>query len=249
MNKNIELGCCIFTVAEEFKKAPYKTLQKLAEIGYTTIETGDFNTLDVSGWQSMCKKAGLKIACTHFLMEQQENNPEKMIEFSRILGSQYIGCPLMRNILYAGEDDYLREAEAMNRLGKVYADYGIKFIYHNHHFEFKKFNGKYGLDILRENTDPCLVGFELDTYWIARGGESPEDYIRQFVGRVDIVHFKDITDDGFFAPVGEGTLDIEVIVKASIDSGAKSALVEQDEHRKPAFECAESSFNYLSRLY
>ena len=244
----MELGCCVYTVADEFAKAPYETLYKLAEMGYTCTEIGDFSILSVSDWQAVRKNTGLKIACTHFAVQYQEMWTKHIIEFARSLGSRYIGYPALRQIAGGTEEDYLRESEVMNRLGIIYADYGIKIIYHNHNFEFVKFGEKYGLDILRENTDPGCVGFELDTYWIAKGGEIPEKYIEKFAGRADIIHFKDMADDGFFAPVGEGTLNIGAIFEAAVKSGAKIALVEQDAHRKPSFECAKSSYDYLSKL-
>ena len=244
----MELGCCVYTVSEEFSKAPYKTLYKLAEMGYITTEIGDFTILGVSDWQAVQKNTGLKIACTHFEVHYQEAWTKHIIEFARALGSRYIGYPILRQGRTAKREDYLREAEVMNRLGGIYADYGIKLIYHNHDFEFVKFGEKYGLDILRENTDPALVCFELDAYWIARGGEIPEKYIEKFAGRVDIIHFKDMAEDGFFAPVGEGTLNIEAIFEAAVKSNTKVALVEQDAHRKPAFECAKSSYDCLSKL-
>jgi sugar phosphate isomerase/epimerase len=244
----MELGCCVYTVADEFARAPYETLYKLAEIGYTTTEIGDFSILGVADWQAVQKSTGLKMACTHFAIQYQEAWTKHIIEFARALGSRYIGYPALRQIANGAKEDYLREAEAMNRLGRIYADCGIKMIYHNHDFEFVKHGGEYGLDILRENTDPAYVGFELDTYWIARGGEIPEEYIKKFAGRCDIVHFKDMAEDGFFAPVGEGTLNMEAIFKAAAASGAKIAMVEQDAHRKPSLDCAKSSYDYLRKI-
>ena len=244
----MELGCCVFTVADEFAKAPYETLYKLAEIGYTTTEIGDFGPLGVSDWQAVQKSVGLKMACMHFAIQYQEAWTKHIIEFARALGSRYMGYPALRQTAGGSKEDYLREAEVMNRLGRIYADCGIKMVYHNHNFEFAKFGDEYGLDILRENTDPTLVSFELDTYWIAKGGETPETYIEKFAGRTDIIHFKDMAEDGFFAPVGEGTLNIGAIYKAAAKAGAKIALVEQDARRKPSFECAKSSYDCLSEI-
>ena len=57
-------------------------------------------------------------------------------------------------------------------------EYGLQFFYHNHDFEFSnRFNGRPTYDILLEETDPDLVKFELDLYWIVYGGESPVHYL------------------------------------------------------------------------
>ena len=57
--------------------------------------------------------------------------------------------------------------------GKKLADNGLQFIYHNHHFEFMKFDGVLGMDILLNESDPEAFGFEIDTYWVQAGGANP----------------------------------------------------------------------------
>jgi hypothetical protein len=50
---------------------------------------------------------------------------------------------------------------------------GLTFIYHNHNFEFRKFGGKTGLQILMESTDPDWFQFEIDTYWVQMAAAIP----------------------------------------------------------------------------
>lgn len=246
--KNLKLGCCTYTVAEDFNKAPYDTLYRLADIGYETVEIGDFTQLSTRELSAALKRAGLSMTCVHFGIGYQEIWTKHIMEFADALGAKYIGYPALRWGDTDNAENYKKEAEVMNRLGRLYKENGFKMIYHNHNFEFRVFDGKYGLDILRENTDPDLVTFELDTYWIARGGENPVSYINKFAGRTEVLHCKDKTADDFFAPVGEGTLDFKAIINAAVSSGVQTLLVEQDAHRKPAFECAALSYINLKSI-
>lgn len=43
-------------------------------------------------------------------------------------------------------------------------------VYHNHFQEFQKFGDKFVYEIIAEKTDPSLVFFEMDTYWMYREG-------------------------------------------------------------------------------
>ena len=67
---------------------------------------------------------------------------------------------------------------------------------------------------------------ELDTYWVARGGRSPQDMIRDQHGRVKVVHLRDFRLQWrafMLKPVdcelGNGNLDFKRIVDSCIDSG------------------------------
>src|SRR5579862_2665353 len=48
----------------------------------------------------------------------------------------------------------------------------LEVAYHNHDFEFKN-EGKPGLDVLFESSDPALVKSELDIAWVQIGGRDP----------------------------------------------------------------------------
>ena len=64
-------------------------------------------------------------------------------------------------------------------------------LYHNHHVEFAKYDGKYIMDIMAEESDPKYLGFELDVHWLQRGGVNPLEWIKKLEGRTKILHIKD----------------------------------------------------------
>jgi sugar phosphate isomerase/epimerase len=148
---------------------------------------------------------------------------------------------------------------------------GIGLYYHNHHMEFIKVDGKYLLDLLRENAPH--MGFELDTHWIHRGGENPVEFIKKYAGSVRLLHLKDYRignvempnmagPDGMqkfveaffykpvqFAELGTGTLPLKECIEAGLAGGAEYFLVEQDEtYGRDPFECLKTSHDHLVEL-
>ena len=121
--------------------------------------------------------------------------------------------------------------------------------YHHHHFEFIKFDGQTGLDLLFQNTSPRHVKAELDTFWIKYGGEDPAGYIRHLGPRGTHLHLKDMTPNRQFAEVGTGTLDFPAILSAASEAGVKWGIVEQDStYGRPPLECLRTSLENLRRL-
>ena len=149
---------------------------------------------------------------------------------------------------------------------------GIDLYYHNHHIEFMKLeNGKYLLDVLRENAPS--MGFELDTHWIHRGGENPVEFIKKYAGSVRLLHLKDYKianvempdmSAGFdmkafanaffaqpvrFAELGAGSLPLKACIEAGLEGGAEYFLIEQDDsYGRDPFDCLKDSRDHLISL-
>ena len=149
---------------------------------------------------------------------------------------------------------------------------GIDLYYHNHHIEFMKLeNGKYLLDVLRENAPH--MGFELDTHWIHRGGENPVEFIKKYAGSVRLLHLKDYKianvempdmrgADGMqkfvtaffdkpvrFAELGAGSLPLKACIEAGLAGGAEYFLIEQDDsYGRDPFDCLRDSRAHLVEL-
>ena len=142
-------------------------------------------------------------------------------------------------------------ADTFNDIGEICKAAGLQFGYHNHDFEFKQMGEELIFDILLKNTDPQLVTFEIDLYWIKKAGYNAIDYFKKYPKRFSLWHVKDManTEQGEFAPVGKGKIDFVELFTHSEEAGLKYYFVEQDsftEH-KP-FESIELSFKYLNSL-
>ena len=148
---------------------------------------------------------------------------------------------------------------------------GLTLLYHNHDFEFVQISGQYALDFLYDAVPADLLKTELDVCWVKYAGEDPAAYIRKYAGRCPVIHLKDYvgrkgesapyaligidenekkdTQSFEFRPVGYGCQDVQSVVEAGIESGAKWFVVEQDMSvgRTP-LEAAEMSIGTLKKL-
>ncbi len=166
------------------------------------------------------------------------------------MGNSNIAIPNLPEERRKDGKDFETVAPILNRIGKASRQKGARFHYHNHSNEFRTFGGRYALDILRENTDPGAVWFELDTYWIQYGGEDPVTCMKRFSGRSVLFHFKDMLadKDRSFAEVGKGILDFRAIVKTGADMGAEWFIVEQDICAGSSLESARISLENLRAM-
>jgi sugar phosphate isomerase/epimerase len=145
-------------------------------------------------------------------------------------------------------DDFKVWADRFNQFGEICKKAGSQYVYHNHDFEFKPFNGQMGYDILLKNTDPSLVKFEIDLYWITKAGQDPVAYIEKNPGRFELYHIKDMENspERTFTEVGQGTVDFERVFKVRDIAGMKLFFVEQDLTKIDRFKSIKMSFDYLN---
>jgi sugar phosphate isomerase/epimerase len=147
-----------------------------------------------------------------------------------------------------GARNFVRDiAPVARRLGAE----GFRFVYHNHHFEFEKFDGVSAMDVLLAETDPRDFGFLMDTYWVQYAGHDPLKWIRKFAGRMDVIHLKDVMvhkGETVYGEVGSGNLDWDAIVAACRETGVTWYAVEQDDCPGDPFDSLAKSRRYLQKF-
>ena len=102
-------------------------------------------------------------------------------------------------------------------------------------------------DLMLAETDPDLVSFQLDTYWVTRGGGDIMQYLRDHPGRFPSCHLKDIDAEGKFEDVGSGFIDFPAFITLAMEQGSRHFFVERDGPPNP-LQSASNSFNYLTSL-
>jgi sugar phosphate isomerase/epimerase len=120
--------------------------------------------------------------------------------------------------------------------------------YHNHHQEFRKFDGRTILERIFDGA-PHLQG-EPDTYWVQYGGSDPVRWCERLAGRLPLIHLKDFVinqeNQPVFCEVGSGNLDFPRIVQAAEKSGCQWFIVEQDTTPGDPVDSLAESFRYLA---
>jgi sugar phosphate isomerase/epimerase len=143
-------------------------------------------------------------------------------------------------------------------VGAAAAREQLRLGYHVHGYEFVASPEGTLLDTLFARTDPRLVDYELDVFWVVRGGGDPVALLRRYGSRIRILHLKDIArgtptgvttgeaPDEASVVIGTGTIDWPPVMTAAIDARVKWYLIE-DEHPE-AIEHIPKSLDYLRRL-
>lgn len=239
----------LYTLREELSRDFAGTLRAVAELGYPAVQLAGYGGLGAAELRRLLDGLGLRVAGNHVGLDRLEHHLDAEVAINRALGNRDLVVPAIPESRRRSAEDYQRCAELLDRIGERCRAEGLRFSYHNHDFEFVRFDGQYALDLLLGRTDPELVYFEPDVYWIAVAGEDPAVYIRKYAGRCPIIHLKDLDPrrEPSFAEVGAGTLQFEPIFEASEAGGAEWYVVEQDRCPGPALESARISLENLRR--
>ena len=255
----LPIGLELYTVRNECEKDFEGTLAKVAAIGYKEVEVYDFYGKTAADVRKLLEANGLTAPSGHFMMEKLKKALAKSIEDAKTVGMEYFICPILDPKDRDSLDDFKRHAEFFNKVGEQCKKAGLQFGYHNHDFEFKSYDGVLPYDELLRLTDPDLVKFELDCYWMTRAGKDPVEYMTKNPGRFPLLHIKDAmkgaptsTDldegRGYFTEVGKGTIDWVRIFKAAPTGGVKHYYVEQDMCDGSPLDSIKISYDYLKNL-
>jgi sugar phosphate isomerase/epimerase len=268
----LSVGIQLYMVNADLTKDPAGTLKKIADIGYSEVETAGLGKLSAAQFRDLLRDAGLRTPSAHLGFGTEDTG--KLLDDAKTLGVEYVvssmlppkdeGMPaffVSLNSLSA--DDFRRIAAKANEIGQRAKAAGMQYAYHNHNFEFRDVgDGKTGYDILLEETDASVVKFETDCGWMKVGGKDPIEYLRRHGNRIAMLHakdFKNITkpvtalfsqDRPIPTELGRGSIDYKPIVDAGLKAGVKHIFVEQEPPFKevPAMEAAEIDCRYLKSL-
>jgi sugar phosphate isomerase/epimerase len=246
----MRIGLQLYTVRNQLDADYLDTLSRVRGIGYTHVEPAGLGPYDAKELRRVLDEHDLTPTSIHCPIEGLEGNIAGAIANAKTLGVSYIVCPYLAEDRRKDENDWLACARILGHAGRACRDAGLTLCYHNHSFEFVKFGDRYAFDLLFDETEPDCLQAELDTYWIAHGGEDPVAYIEKFAGRCPILHLKDMGKDEkrSFAEVGAGVLDFDAIFNAADRTGVTWGIVEQDTCPGNPFDSIKKSYDYLNKV-
>ena len=279
------IGLALYTVGEEMGADPAGTLKQVAAIGYQEVELSPLSTIGAKELKKMLDDVGLSNPVGHYMLPDLLKDLDSKIAFAKEMGQHYMvvtvpwisdmsrvhadpkdgGMAFFMAILAAFTlDDYKCSAEQFNKVGEQTKKAGLQLAYHNHNFEFKKFeDGVTGYDEFLRLTNSDLVKLEMDCGWVTVAGYDPVQYLQKFPERYKLLHIKDFKK-GYKAAqtiggTGEGAPVSTELGRGSIDYGPIFAaakhidhiFVEQEPPFKeiPAMEAAQIDYEYLKNLH
>jgi sugar phosphate isomerase/epimerase len=253
---------------EEARQTPAQVFSALGRMGYTEVETAGHYDLTAAELRGQLDRAGLRAISGHdgpdfnFPTGWQTGYRATM-EYAVELGQELTGFAWFPGP-YDNADYYRFLAERFNEAGAIAREHGLQFFYHNHNFEFdnRQANGRPMYDILLEETDPSLVKFELDLFWITEGGASGVEYLSADPARYVAYHVKDHVwgdrpDEADFEDVGPGMLDFPDLFAAGQARGLdKHFFIEHDspwlshpDDPQAEYKTARAGIEYLRTVH
>ncbi len=248
-----EIGIQLYSIRDLVAADLAGTLEKLRKIGYSTIETANYQDRKFYGhapadFRSLVEGLGLRAVSSHSALSP--DNIGQSVEDALAAGMDYVVLPSIPQDRRKTIDDYKQVAADLNAMGESCRAAGLTLGYHNHAFEFEKLEGRIPYDVLLEETDAGLVTMQLDTYWILYGGYSAEDYFRRFPGRFKMWHLKDMVagESRESTEIGSGTIDFPALFEIKKDAGLECIIVEQEHFTMDPWESLAVSWNYINDL-
>lgn len=227
-------------------------LKDVATAGFPAIEAGNmFASYGEETTRRLLSENNLRLSGAHFGYGDYAD-AEKLkshIEYAKAIGLKNLMCSGVADSKTA--DGYRQSSKVFNEVGKRLADEGLAFNYHNHDWEFNDLGGVTGMDILAQETDPALVRFNLDVFWLFYAGQDPAAFIAKHADRAGYFHFKDgraKKPDGSrpeFLELGRGDVDLKAAYDAALKAGATWIVAEQDSTALTPLESVTISRNYL----
>ena len=253
------IGVQLYTVRSVLPQKPAETLNAIRAIGYQEIEA---TWADYDKIRPIVQSAGLKPVSIHIdnaLMGKGADEMNRAVDQLKAWDFRFAVYPYVPQNERGGADVMKAFAEKLNRFGEKCHAAGIQFAYHNHAFESAPAGDRTLFQILIDNTDKKLVGFELDCFWLSVSGNDPAEFIKKLSGRVPLLHCKDKaqgTEKRFdesvprtaFKEVGNGVLDWPGILRAASAAGVQHYFVEQDQTPGDPLDSLRQSYEYLSKL-
>ena len=234
-----QIALQLYTVREQTTKDMLGTLRSLADMGYGAVEFAGYGGVPAGDLRAALDELGLTAAGAHVPLEDWGPDPGRVIADLNTLGCRHATVPIMAPQHREDDPAVARFAAELNRLGEACEPEGIRFSYHNHDFEFARSGDATLWEVLTRETDPRLVGLELDLYWARYAGVDPEGLLESVADRVSLLHLKDMAPDEerSDAPVGEGTMPWDRLLAAGDRRGPSGTSSSRTIPTTPSRTC------------
>lgn len=254
------IGVQLYTVRTVLPEKPAETLRAIDAIGYREAEA-TFAGLDRI-WPAL-KATGLNPVSIHLdsalVTKGAGDEIARTMDQLKQKGFSYAVYPYLPPAERGGLEAVKTLAGKLNRAGEKARSAGLAFCYHNHAFEFEPIQGTMPFQVLLDNTDPKLVGIEMDAFWVSVAGHDPVEMLAKLAGRVPLMHVKDKASGTpvrynetvprtTFKEAGNGVIDWPKVLRAAAAAGVAHYIVEQDQTPGDPVDSLRQSFAYLSKL-
>ena len=250
----------LYTVREAAGQDFAGTLRRLAEGGARAVEFAGYGGMPIGELRALLDELDLRVAGAHVPLTAWEESADAALADLVVAGGEYAVVPWLPPERRGSAAETRELAANLNRWAALAKAAGLGFAYHHHDFEFFPLpagdgetppsggggnGGESIFSILVNETDPTLVGIEVDVYWAARAGRDPAQLLGELQGRVPLLHLKDLgpAPDRADLPAGEGTLSWDELLPAAAAAGTRWWIIEQDNPTNPVADALRAIRN------
>lgn len=252
------LGLELYSVRNELKQDLAGTLKMVRGWGFEQVELAGFPPMNAEETARALKTADLHAVSMFVDDKPLRDDLAGVFRDARTLGLEYLIYGWIPHDKALTRADVDRAIADLNRWGAAAAREKLRLGYHIHGYEFVSSPDGTMLDTLIKGTDPSHVDYEMDVFWVVRGGGDPVALLDKYGKRIRLVHLKDISKgtetgvttgqapDEASVALGTGTIDWAKVMKAAQDAKVKWYFLE-DEH-PDAVKQIPQSIEYLRKL-
>ena len=263
-------GIQLYSVRDDMKLNPLATLQQLSKMGYVHVEHANYVDRKFYGWtakefRKVLDDLGLKMPSGHTVMRFTHWDDAKKdftdawkytVEDAATCGQHFVISPSIEESSRKNYDDLRKMLDLFNKSGELCNQSGMKFGYHNHHFEFlESLNGRTMFDIILTETDPKLVIQQLDIGNMINGGAKALDIMKKYPRRFASMHVKDEirsnqpNQEEFISTVlGTGIIPVKEIIDLGRQWGTTDFIIEQESYQgKAPIDCAKEDLMAMKK--
>ncbi len=255
-------GLQLYSLRETFKTDPAAALDKAKAFGFTTAELYSSLPLSPEQLKPMLAERGISVVSGHFGYDAMKKDVNEVVKAAQTVGVKYAGVAwIPHEVGNFGTGDVQRAAADFNAFGEAFKKAGIQFFYHVHGYEFRPIAEgatETYFDQLAAATNPDLVAFEMDVFWVVQPGADPVKLLEKYPNRWPLMHLKDIrkgartgvftgkaplTDD---VALGTGLVDWPTLLRTAAKTGVKHYFIEDES--PTVLEQIPVSLQYLESL-
>lgn len=252
------LGLQLYSLRRQMEKDVPGTLALVRGWGLSDVETAGYYGRTAAEFAEELKRANLTAKSMHVGYDVLRDNMKQAIADAKALGATYATTAWISHKPPFTREHAETAAKHFTEWGRALGNEGLRFMYHLHGYEFAKGPKGTLLDMMLEATPADAVHYEMDVFWVVRGGGDPAALLRQHKGRFHALHLKDMAKgtltgdlsggapDTTNVPLGTGMIDYPAVLRAARDSGTTLFYIE-DESEK-VVEQVPQTLEYLGGL-
>jgi len=252
------LGLELYSVRNELKKDLPGTLKMVRDWGFEDVELAGLPAMSADDTARALRTAGLRAVSQFVDYDKFRDAFPAVVKDAKTLGVEELIVGWIPHEKVLTKEDVDRAMRDFNAWGAAAAKEKLRLGYHIHGYEFVPGAEGTMLDTLFKGTDPQHVDFEMDVFWVVRGGGDPVALLNRYGKRIRLVHLKDISKgtetgvttgaapDEASVTLGTGTIPWAKVLDAAQKAQVKWYFVE-DEHPE-AVKQIPQTLEYLRTL-